>query len=151
MQIRRALIPLATLLCACSAELGAETEVVRWSLVADEDGGLRDPRYDHRSYPNAFAVDRLELYVDVRAGVCADLAGGPVCGGPARGIPYTLRAVVDGGRSCLRVIDVWGAEVDRVCSAAAVAPLGTDECREATTGDGVACRICTDAEGLVTD
>jgi len=145
-------------LCGCvgySGEPGDGAVVSSWRLIADESGALIDARDPSlRPYPNAAAFDWLQVQIMESGKVCANDGNERWCGGPAQGIPYTVRGNVIADSLCMRVVDLFGAEVSEHCGLAARTPSeepAEARCHEATTSSGAPCQICTDEGGQVTE
>lgn len=148
---RRSTGVLVVLLGACTAQISGSGVAGHWELVADETGGLVDVRHPELgAYPNARGSDRLAVRLMVDGRLCASDGATDFCGGPLDGIPYTTRALVDGGQMCLRVVDLYGNEVERSCRRSLPAEIRVDaepSCWSAFTAAGGACEVCADADG----
>lgn len=135
----------------CTAQIGGSSVARNWELVADASGGLVDGRHPELgAYPNARGTDSLAVSLMIDGRLCASDGTEEFCGGPLDGIPYTTRAVVDGGQMCLRVVDLYGNEVERLCRRSLPVELRAEAeplCWSAFTAAGGACEVCADGDG----
>jgi len=153
--MRETSVLLVLVVTGCTGTLSGPTVAKTWALEADTSGGLVDRRHpDFGAYPNAYEVGRLQITVDLEGALCASDGARTWCGGPVQGIPYTTRATVDGASLCMKVVDLFGNEVERICRGALpdeVRERARASCWDAHTASGDPCRICTDENGILTE
>ncbi len=155
--MRRGILVWVLSAAACSGQIGVGDGERSWALEADDIGGPVDPRHpEFGAYPNPRAAAAMLVTLGRDGRLCANANGTTWCGGVLTGIPYRATARVDGGQACMSVVDLYGNRVTELCGADVTRIASSDGpaeagCVEASTADGQPCRLCTDAEGNVTE